>query len=100
MKTEMNPKKKEITMTSIDCGASSNGPVSVASGSTITFTNTNARTINLTTPQGLTPQGAHQVVAGGTETCTRDASSGTNGLIYNWQEIGPAAPRNGTINVS
>lgn len=89
-----------MTTTAVNCGADNNAAITVESGSTIVFTNTNARTINLTTPQGLTPRGAHQVVANGTETCTVDASSGTNGLIYNWQEIGPAAPRNGTINVS
>ena len=87
-------------MTTIDCGVSDNAAVSVAHGSTINFTNTNARTINLTTPQGLIPKGTQQVAANGTEPYTVDASSGTNGLIYTWQEVGPAGPRTGTINVS
>jgi hypothetical protein len=87
-------------MTTINCGASDNAAITVANGSTITFDNTNARTINLTTPQGLDPNGTCQVAAGGTKDYTVSAASGTNGLIYTWQEVGPAGPRNGTINVS
>ena len=84
----------------IDCGASDNSPVTVAHDDTIVFKNTNNQTINLVTPQGLDPKGAHKIDPKGTQACKVDAKSGTKDLIYTWQEVGALAPRNGRINVS